>query len=1104
MSSLTEPTVVALPDPRLLVVTEPTIVALPDPRLLAGSDPNSTESIPRLEPTVMAQPRRRPKQRLESDGAKTEPFSTLPEPMNGAAAQRGAKGSRPQKNKRERASVSLGKYQLLRPLSSGSTSHVFLARYDSDSGSARHLAVKTLRRQHVYDTAHVAAFHDEARLMMALHHRSLAQVFDVALSSDGTHYLAMEYLHGESLAAMVQRARADGVGIPMDFALTAITAAASALHHVHERHGNDPRWQNLSPRELSPANLTAVYDGMVKITAFGSAKASVRAALASGETNRNKLCYLTPEHALGRPVDARSDVFALGVVLYELTTLANPFAARTMQELKAKVVRGEPVAPSQLIPGYPHELEQVVMRALAKSAERRYQSCSELSDALIEVGSSFGLMIGPNAIRSALGQLFGGKIEPWLEPSPETPMPVTTVHAHAHQPVSSSKLEALQTTQPSMPVAVPQAVRNTGSVPVSANVVPRASAVAATQPAPSFPSRPPDEAALAATTLPMPAMVNSTMRSVPPPPAVARTLTPSAPPAPPVVARTPTPPAPPPLPVEAKGPPRRTKAPSLALPVAPPVARPVAPPPSVPLPAASEIRTKAPSAPMPPSALPPAPPPPSIPLPAVSEARTKAPSGPLPVGQSPRHKPASAPMPMRHAPRSKAPSSVPLPPLLPRAVPEPLGASPSSRVVLPLQAPVEAVNDAPSGRAAPLAILSTSPSGRVAAAPAMPPFATARPLATEPPALRAADELAPPSQLAAAASEDGPAPSSMPTLRGHEGSRARVAKRSRSSELISTDEIHRLVDQAHASAWKESRAHQAQKSPGPLAAATPQPHGAAVPARPPLDPRAGAQVRRGGGGTGPEKAAAWAGLAAPAPATASLSTPLVTPVPDDEPSGSLRRVLETLAVIATLAFLALGRPELASVRDSLGLEVSMELAGAGAAGAPPAPPATPNASTPTSTATAPGAVPAPGTEPATGTSPATSTTPATGTTPIPATGGTTTPTTATSPATGDTEATVSPALFKLVLTSQPSGATVLLDGERLGKTPITIERPISDGTGVLRLRYRGYQPRKLDIKRDADQTLDVRLKPEPVAEPDAGGDALGETLAPTAEPTPAP
>ena len=120
------------------------------------------------------------------------------------------------------------------------------------------------------------------------------------------------------------------------------------------------------------------YDGSVKVLDFGIAKAEERYTQTVGSTIKGKYGYMSPEQCKGKGIDRRSDIFALGIVLYELTTLASPFPAKTLAELKAKVVRGEPALPSQVVPGYPVELEQIVMIALAKSPEERFQDCIRL------------------------------------------------------------------------------------------------------------------------------------------------------------------------------------------------------------------------------------------------------------------------------------------------------------------------------------------------------------------------------------------------------------------------------------------------------------------------------------------------------------------------------------------------------------------------------------------------------------------------------------------------------------------------------------------------------------------------------------------------------
>lgn len=380
------------------------------------------------EPTIaLHRPRTAPLHRRIGD---TRPGAAAPKDVaaaKGAATAKGASviGHLPSSARAGSTRVvSLGKYQLLHHLASGGMAHVFLARLDGVGGFSRHMVVKTLRRQHAFDPAHIAMFLDEARLLAALHHRNIAQVVDVGVTEDGTHYLAMEYIHGETLRAVLQKTRERGIRLPLDFGLTAVGAAAAALQHVHDRHGADGRWLNMVHRDVTPSNLMASYDGSVTLIDFGIAKAIGRAAHTGAGVIKGKLGYMAPEQALGKPVDRRSDVFSLGVVLYELTTHVHPFAAKSAQEIKMKVLRGDVTPPSRLSVGYPRELEHIVLTAIARDPDHRYPDCGAFAQALTEVSTLLGLTQGPNVVSRVLAQTFGSKPEPWFENNPALPPPV--------------------------------------------------------------------------------------------------------------------------------------------------------------------------------------------------------------------------------------------------------------------------------------------------------------------------------------------------------------------------------------------------------------------------------------------------------------------------------------------------------------------------------------------------------------------------------------------------------------------------------------------------------------------------------------------------------
>lgn len=324
--------------------------------------------------------------------------------------------------------VTLGKYQLLRHLASGETCHVFLARRDAVGGFARHLVVKTLRRSLAGEPAQIARFLEEARLLAALHHSNIVQVFDIGLTSDGIHYLAMEYVHGQSVRAVLTRASERGLRLPLEFGLSVGYAAAAAAHHIHTRCRPDGRPLEIIHRALAPSNLMVGYDGSLKLIDFGLAWAAERPVHTPVGVRLGKLEYLAPEQASGQPVDQRSDQFSLAVLLYELSTQRHPFAASSVEELRQRILRAEVRAPSTVLPGYPRPLERVLLKALSRRPDDRYADCAAFATALSEVAAELKLGLHPQALVRVLHQLWGPQLEPWYQHGGEPGAPAKPEH----------------------------------------------------------------------------------------------------------------------------------------------------------------------------------------------------------------------------------------------------------------------------------------------------------------------------------------------------------------------------------------------------------------------------------------------------------------------------------------------------------------------------------------------------------------------------------------------------------------------------------------------------------------------------------------------------
>jgi len=327
----------------------------------------------------------------------------------------------------------LGKYELVRHLASGGMARIYLARVGGVGGFERHVVLKTVRPERVEDDSYLTMFLDEARLLAMLHHQHVAQVYEVGVADDGTYFLAMEYLHGETVRASLAKARHRKAKLSLDYSLTVVAAAASGLHHAHERRGHDGQPLGIVHRDVSPSNVVCCYDGSVKLIDFGIAKAELRSTVTQTGFVKGKAGYMAPEQALGYKVDRRSDVYALGVVLYELTTQHRAFRAPTEHEAVQRMVRGDVTPPSKVVPGFPRDLEDVVLHSLELDPDDRFRSCEEMRAAIERVAAKLGATIGPGGVSRTLGELFGERPEPWLAGSPLADegeqQPVTTESA---------------------------------------------------------------------------------------------------------------------------------------------------------------------------------------------------------------------------------------------------------------------------------------------------------------------------------------------------------------------------------------------------------------------------------------------------------------------------------------------------------------------------------------------------------------------------------------------------------------------------------------------------------------------------------------------------
>jgi serine/threonine protein kinase len=305
-------------------------------------------------------------------------------------------------------------YQILAKLATGGMAEIFLARGESTAGVGRYVVLKRIIRDRANDTHFVQMFLEEARLAAQLQHANIAQVYDIGKLGD-SYFFTMEYVHGETVRGLLQRARSLRRELPLHVILTVVAGAAAGLHHAHERIGIDGRPLGIVHRDVSPSNLMISYDGSVKVVDFGVAKAENRAQETRSGAVKGKISYLSPEQCRGAPVDRRSDLFSLGIVFWEMLTTERLYRRASDFENMTAIVNEPPPPPSRHRPELPWDLEQLSLRLLSKTGEERFQSADELVETIEAIAARNGLALSVSALGRFMKELFGQRPEPWVE-----------------------------------------------------------------------------------------------------------------------------------------------------------------------------------------------------------------------------------------------------------------------------------------------------------------------------------------------------------------------------------------------------------------------------------------------------------------------------------------------------------------------------------------------------------------------------------------------------------------------------------------------------------------------------------------------------------------
>jgi serine/threonine-protein kinase len=291
--------------------------------------------------------------------------------------------------------------------------HVWVARHVETSSM---LALKMLMPHLAENRAFREMFFDEARIASRVHHPNVCATYDL-VELDGVLAIVMEWVDGSSLLRVLRPRgeQTESVALPLRHAVKIVAETSAGLHAAHELRGEHGHLLSVVHRDVSPHNILLTRGGQVKVTDFGVAKALGKLHMTIAGQVKGKLAYMSPEQLVGGDLDRRSDVFALGTVLYEATTGRRPFQGEHDPQVMSAIVMGNFDPPSAVVPNYPPALEAVVLRAMASEPSARYANALQLRQALEAWLDSTGPAFGSQQIALLLRERCGAEVAARLE-----------------------------------------------------------------------------------------------------------------------------------------------------------------------------------------------------------------------------------------------------------------------------------------------------------------------------------------------------------------------------------------------------------------------------------------------------------------------------------------------------------------------------------------------------------------------------------------------------------------------------------------------------------------------------------------------------------------
>jgi eukaryotic-like serine/threonine-protein kinase len=301
-----------------------------------------------------------------------------------------------------------GKYRLLKKIAVGGMGEIFLAKITGPVGFEKHLVIKRVLEHHVENEQLLDMFFSEARVAAQLQHSNVVQIYEMG-QIDGAFFIAMEYIHGQSLHGLMERVRKSNMRLAPHLVVDIAAQLCAGLSYAHNAKDMSGESLGIVHRDINPHNILSTYGGEVKVIDFGIAKSGMSMHETEAGTIKGKFVYMSPEQSAAKALDKRSDIFAVGICLYELLTFANPFAKSNVVLSLDAIQRKNPPPVSETNPAFA-PFDALISKALAKKADDRYSDCEELRDELLELVRNGSVPKTDLSLRDFMADIFSETI----------------------------------------------------------------------------------------------------------------------------------------------------------------------------------------------------------------------------------------------------------------------------------------------------------------------------------------------------------------------------------------------------------------------------------------------------------------------------------------------------------------------------------------------------------------------------------------------------------------------------------------------------------------------------------------------------------------------